>query len=70
MRAIIGRIAAAVVATLLTWLAGSLGLEVTEETRATLVEAVTLLGLGLWGVLYAVAHKTLNRWLNPGDTAR
>lgn len=68
MRPIIGRVAAALVATALTWLVGAMGVEVTEETRATLVEAVTLLGLGIWGILYAVIHKTLDRWLNQAGT--
>lgn len=69
MRAIIGRVAAAIVAMLVTFLAGSLGLEVTEETRATLTEAVTLLGLAFWGILYAIFHKLINRRLAPQDTA-
>lgn len=69
MRAIIGRVAAAIVAALLTWLAGTLGLEVSADTAATLTEAVTLLGLAFWGILYAIVHKTINRYVAPADAA-
>lgn len=69
MRAIIARIAAAVIAVLLTFLAGTLGVEVSPETTATLTEGVTLIGLGLWGIVYAVFHKLLNRRINPSDSA-
>lgn len=70
MRAIFARFAAAIVAVAVTFLAGTLGIEVTEDTRATLTEAVTLLGLGLWGVVYAVVHRLISRKVNPMDAAK
>lgn len=70
MRPYISRIAAALVATLLTWLAGRFGVEVSADVRASLVETVTLLGLGLWGLLYAIGHRLIDRRVNPADVAR
>ena len=69
MRAIIGRIAAAIVAFLVIWIAGTLGVEVTEQTAATFTEAVTLLGMGLFTLVYAMVHKIINARINPTDAA-
>lgn len=69
MRAIIGRVAAAIVAAALTWVAGVAGIEVTQETAATLTEAVTLLGMGLFTIMYAVGHRLIDRRINPADAA-
>lgn len=70
MRAVIARIAAAIVAALLTWAAGMIpGFEVTEDTRAALTEGVTLIGLALWGILYGLTHRLINRQINPADVA-
>ncbi len=69
MRAIIGRIAAVIVAFIVTFVAGTLGVEVTEDTAATLTEAVTLLGMALFTIVYAVGHKLINRRINPADAA-
>lgn len=69
MRAIIGRIAAAIVAVLLTFVTGRLGIEVTPAIHSSLVEGVTLLGLGIWGIFYAVCHKLIDKKIHPADTA-
>lgn len=70
MRVLIARVAAAIVAVLVTFLAGKFGVEVSEDARATLTEGVTLIGLGVWGISYGVLHKLMNRKLNPADTAK
>lgn len=70
MRAIISRVAAAIVAVLLTFFAGTLGVEVSPAVHDSLVEGVTLLGLGLWGVLYALLHRLIDRKINPADVAK
>lgn len=70
MRAIISRVAAAIVAVLLTFFAGTLGVEVSPAVHDSLVEGVTMLGLGLWGVLYALLHRLIDRKINPADVAK
>lgn len=69
MRAIVGRAAAAIVAAIVTWIASVFGIEVTAETAATWTDALTVLGIGFWGVAYAVIHKLLDRHINPADAA-
>lgn len=69
MRAIVGRLGAVVAATIVTFLAGTLGLEVTIESQAQIAEGITLLGMALFTALYATVHKIINRWLAPADTA-
>jgi peptidoglycan L-alanyl-D-glutamate endopeptidase CwlK len=70
MRTIISRIAAAIVAVLLTFVAGTLGVDVSPAIHDSLVEGVTLLGLGVWGILYAVLHKLIDHKINPTDVAK
>lgn len=70
MRAIFSRIAAAIVAVFLTFVAGTLGIEVSPAVHDSLVEGVTLLGLGIWGVLYALLHRLIDRRINPSDAAK
>lgn len=69
MGAIVGRLGAVVAATIVTFLAGTLGLEVTADTEAQIAQGVTLIGMALFTAIYATAHKLINRWLAPADTA-
>lgn len=70
MRSIISRFAGAVVAGLVTWLVGTFGIEVTAEDAATLTEAVTIVGMIVFGVVYGIVHKLIDRRVNPLDAAR
>lgn len=70
MRTILSRIAAAIVAVVLTFVAGTLGVEVSPAVHDSLVEGVTLLGLGVWGIAYAVLHRLIDRQINPTDAAK
>lgn len=70
MRAIIGRVAAVLIGGLVAWLAGSFGLEVSEEATVALTEGLTMLGMGVWLISYGIAHKLINRKVNPADAAR
>lgn len=73
MNVFISRIAAAIAASLVVWLLGALGVDVTEAQRTEIIgqvtQAITLLGLAVWGVCYAVGHKLLSKKFNPADTA-
>jgi hypothetical protein len=69
MRALISRIAAVAVGAVAMWLAAALGVQVTPDAVAVLTEGVTLLGMGLWLTVYAVAHKLIDRRVNPLDAA-
>lgn len=74
MNVFISRIAAAIAATLVVWVLGALGVDVTEQQRAEIIgqvtQAITLLGLAVWGLVYAVGHKLISRRTNPADTAK
>lgn len=73
-RMLAARLAAVVVSGAVLWLAAHLGVEVTEDQRGQAVSFFTdaLTGLG-WVVgmaVYPVAHKLINRKINPADTAK
>jgi hypothetical protein len=70
MRAIIGRVAAVVVGAAVVWVADAAGVHVSPDATAVLTEGLTMLGLGIWLVVYAVGHKLIDRRINPGDVAR
>lgn len=70
MRTIIGRIAAVVAATITTWLISFLGVGISEQGTAELTEALTLIGVLVWGLIYAVVHKLIDRKVNPMDVAK
>lgn len=70
MRAIIGRVAAVLAGGILTALAGWLGVEVTDDARVALTEAITGVGMVVWLLGYAVVHRLINRRLNPTDAAK
>jgi hypothetical protein len=59
----------AAVASLSVWLASKVGIEVSPEAQAGLTEGITLLGLFVFSVVYALVHKLANNKLNPADSA-
>lgn len=68
MKAFISRILAAPIAALVAWLT-SAGLDLDPGFDAMLTETATLLVLALVMAVYGVAHKFLDRWINPSDSA-
>lgn len=70
MRSFIARIAAVVAGAIITFLAGALGLEVTEEAAVALTEGLTLIGVAVYFLGYAVVHRLISRYTNPMDAAR
>jgi hypothetical protein len=69
MRAIIGRVAAVIAGAIVTFLAGTLGLEVTEGAATFLVEGITAIGMFVWLLAYALVHRLISRRINPTDAA-
>jgi uncharacterized protein (DUF697 family) len=69
MRSLIGRLIAIVAAAIVTFLADTLGLEVTPEASEAITDGLNLLGTGLFFVGYASFHKFVNHWLAPADSA-
>lgn len=69
MRAVIGRIAAVLAGAIITFLAGALGVEVTEQAHIALTEGLTMIGMFVWLLAYAVAHRLISRRINPSDSA-
>lgn len=74
MNVFIARIAAVIASAVVVWLTGVLGLPVTEEQTASVVQWLTdgLTGLGgfLLLIVYGFAHKLISRKTNPADAAK
>lgn len=68
MRTFISRILAGPIAALLTWLGGE-GAEVLLGIETILTETAVLITLGLFGSLFGVVHKGIDRKVNPADDA-
>lgn len=68
LRPIIARLAAALIASLVAWLAAQ-GIDVPAETQTQLIEGTVGLMLLVFGVVYALVHKLVNRKVNPADAA-
>lgn len=62
---LISRLAAALVGSIAAWLAGKYGIVLDEETTTSLVAGM----VGIFGIVYAVVHRLIDRKLNPGDAA-
>lgn len=74
MRVVIGRIAGALAALIVTWVVGALGLEVSADQHAGIVqwlsEGLTALGTFVALLVYALVHKAVDSRTNPGDVAK
>lgn len=64
----ISRIIAAIIGWVLLQLGARYGIIVGTATQAQLVEVVSNAVLGFL-LIYVGSHKTLDKWLNPGDAA-
>jgi hypothetical protein len=64
----ISRIVAALVGWALLQLGARYGVIVSSETQAQIVEVISNAVLG-FTMIYLGAHKTLDKWINPGDAA-
>lgn len=69
MRTLVSRIIAGPIAALVMWLIG-MGIEVGTGFETALNEAATLLVIAVGGSLYGVAHKLLDKRINPLDAAK
>lgn len=68
-RPILARLLAAAIAGFCGWLVVRFGINVDADTQQQLAEALVGIVLPIVLGLYAVAHKWLNKRINPGDTA-
>lgn len=64
----ISRIVAALVGWIILQIGARYGIIVSTEAQAQIVEMVSNIVLGST-VIYLSTHKTLDKWLNPGDAA-
>lgn len=72
MKQFISRIIAAPIAALVTWLVAALtdvGIAVGPGFAAVTEETLTLLALAVFTAVYGVAHKLIDRYVNPADDA-
>ena len=68
LRPFIARLVGTFIAAISGWLVAK-GVEIDQETQAQLVNSLTLLLWPLMTVVYAVVHKVVSKWTNPGDAA-
>lgn len=68
MRVFISRIIAPVIAALVGWLT-SIGLDLDPGFGPALTEATTWLILAIFGAIYGIVHRLIDKKLNPGDVA-
>lgn len=66
---VLSRIIAAWLAGFFGWLAIKFGIDVGAEAQQSLVQGIVGIIIPLFVTLYAVFHKTISRWTNPGDAA-
>lgn len=69
LRPVAPRVAGALVAALVTWLAAHFGIIVPEEDKAKITEGVTILLMLIFTVVYALSHKLFSIKANPADAA-
>lgn len=69
LRPIIGRLVAAWVAGLCTWLAVRFGVVIPEEAQTRMIESLVMWVIPILLTIYSLAHKLINSKVNPGDAA-
>ena len=65
LRPLLSRIFAAWIAALVVYLQIKFGITLDAETQTALLTVM----LGSFATIYGIAHKILDRYLNPGDAA-
>jgi uncharacterized membrane protein (DUF441 family) len=65
LRPFVSRIAAALVALLITWLAAK-GINLDQDTQSNLK---LLVETTIYIVVYAISHRLVDKQINPGDAA-
>src|SRR5690606_21236999 len=66
---LVSRVSAVAEAALLSWLASTLGLEVTGEQRAGLEAGAAAVGMTGCFLVYCVARPMISRYVSPVDSA-
>jgi small basic protein len=65
IRPFLSRIIAGWIAALIVFLNAKFGVTLDGDTQA----AILTLGLGLFSTIYSIAHRLIDKKLNPGDAA-
>lgn len=66
---VIGRILAAWIAALASWLMVKYGITISPDNQAGIVGHMVSIIIPAFLTIYAIAHKVLNKHFNPGDAA-
>lgn len=69
LRPVLPRVAGAIVAALVTWLAAHFGIVVPEEDKAKLTEGIVILLMLIFSLIYSLTHKLVSIKANPADAA-
>jgi len=69
LRPVAPRIAGAIVAALVTWLAAKFGIIVPDEDKARLTDGIAILLMLIFTLVYALSHKAFSIKANPADAA-
>ncbi len=70
LRPLIARAVAAIVAAFATWFVSMTGVPLTTDAQTGLADGLTVIGVGFALLAYSAVHKTINRRVNPVDSAR
>lgn len=68
LRPFLSRVIGALVAAFAAWLAAK-GFDFDKDTQQQMVENLVGIILPLFGVIWAVVHKLIDKKVNPGDAA-
>jgi hypothetical protein len=63
------RVAGAIVAAIVTWLAAKFGIIVPDEDKARLTDGIAILLMLIFTLVYALSHKMFSIKANPADAA-
>ena len=64
----LSRIIATIIGSFFAWLTAK-NINVDADTQQQAMAAITGVATVIFGVLYAVFHKIVDKWINPGDSA-
>lgn len=69
IRVFLSRVLAPLIASFAAWVAVRFGVDIDAANQQQLIESIIVWVLTIFTVVYGIAHKLIDRKLNPGDAA-
>jgi hypothetical protein len=69
LRPFLSRILAPLISAVFTWLAVHYGINFADDTREQVIEALVVVIIPLAQIVNGVAHRVIDKKINPADTA-